>query len=74
MMPGSKDVIGDPSRPGTNDNVQLEPRRGERKNVFGMRACFHFNQTGENTAFTRWEIVHVPVVLCSGAAENACLV
>ena len=30
----SKDVIGDPSRPGTN-NVLLDPRREEREKVMG---------------------------------------
>jgi hypothetical protein len=27
----SKDVIGDPSRPGTNNNMLLEPRREARR-------------------------------------------
>ena len=31
----SKDVIGDPSRPGTNNSELLEPRREEREKVLG---------------------------------------
>ena len=34
----SKDVIGDPSRPGTNNSELLEPRREEREKVLGNRA------------------------------------
>ena len=40
----SKDVIGDPSRPGTNNSELLEPRRKEREKVLGSRASFHFNR------------------------------
>ena len=44
----SKDVIGDPSRPGTNNSVKLlEPRREEREKVLGNRASFHFNWAGK---------------------------
>ena len=43
----SKDVIGDPSRPGTNNSELLEPRREEREKVLGKRASFHFNQAGK---------------------------
>ena len=43
----SKDVIGDPSRPGTNNNVLLEPRREEREKVMGRRASFHFYRAGK---------------------------
>ena len=40
----SKDVIGDPSRPGTNNSEQLEPRREEREKVLESRTNFHFNR------------------------------
>ena len=40
----SKDVIGDPSRPGTNNSELLEPRQEEREKVLGNRASFHFNR------------------------------
>ena len=43
----SKDVIGDPSRPGTNNSELLEPRREEREKVLGNRASFHFNRAGK---------------------------
>ena len=45
----SKDVIGDPSRPGTNNSELLEPRREEREKVLGKRASFHFNQAEKIT-------------------------
>ena len=41
-----KDVIGDPSRPGSNNSELLEPRREEREKVLGKRASFHFNRVG----------------------------
>ena len=44
-----KDVIGDPSRPGTNNSELLEPRREEREKVLGKRASLHFNQAGKKT-------------------------
>ena len=34
----SKDVIGDPSRPGINNSELLEPRREEQEKVLGKRA------------------------------------
>ena len=40
----SKDVIGDPSRPGTNNSELLEPRREEREKALGNQASFHFNR------------------------------
>ena len=43
----SKDVIGNPSRPGTNNNELLEPRREEREKVLGNRTSFHFNRAGK---------------------------
>ena len=43
----SKDVIGDPSRPGTNNSELLEPRREEWEKVLGKQASFHFNQAGK---------------------------
>ena len=44
----SKDVIGDLSRPGTNNYCELlEPRRDEREKVLGKRASFHFNRAGK---------------------------
>jgi len=41
----SKDVIGDPSRPGTN-NIELYLRREEWERV-GKRASFHLNRAGK---------------------------
>ena len=38
----SEDVIGDPSRPGTNNSELLEPRREEREKVLGEQASFRF--------------------------------
>jgi len=38
----SEDVIGDPSRPGTNNNELLDPRREERENVMGKADQFPF--------------------------------
>ena len=38
----SEDVIGDPSRPGTNNNVLLDPRREEREKVMGKADRFPF--------------------------------
>ena len=38
----SKDVIGDPSRPGTNNNVLLDQRREEREKVMGKVGQFPF--------------------------------
>ena len=43
----SEDVIGDPSRPGTNNGELLEPKPVERKKALGKRANFHFNRTGK---------------------------
>ena len=43
----SNDVIGDPSRPGTNNSELLEPRREEWEKVLGKQASFHFNQAGK---------------------------
>ena len=43
----SKDVIGDPSRPGTNNSKLFEPRREEREKVLGNRASFHVNRAGK---------------------------
>ena len=43
----SEDVIGDPSRPGTNNSELLEPRREEREKVLGKRASIHFNRAGK---------------------------
>ena len=43
----SQDVIGDPSRPGTNNSELLKPRREEREKVLGNRASFHFNRAGK---------------------------
>ena len=40
----SKDVIGDPSRPGTNNSELLEPRREEKGKVLEKQASFHFNR------------------------------
>ena len=38
----SEDVIGDPSRPGTNNNVLLDPGREEREKVMGKADQFPF--------------------------------
>ena len=38
----SEDVIGDPSRLGTNNNVLLDPRREEREKVMGKADRFPF--------------------------------
>ena len=43
----SKDDIGDPFRPGTNNRELLEPKREEREKVLGKRASFHFNRAGK---------------------------
>ena len=49
----SKDVIGDPSRPGTNNSELLEPRREEREKVLGKPASFHFNRAGKEGSLWR---------------------
>ena len=43
----SKDNIGDPSCPGTNNSELLEPRREKREKVLGKQASFHFNRAGK---------------------------
>ena len=60
----SKDVIGDPSSPGTNNSELLEPRRVEREKVLGKRASFHFNPTGKNWVAYGWKnLFHVVFIL-----------
>ena len=44
----SKDVIGDPSRPGTNNSELSEPRREEREKVLGKPGQFPFELGREN--------------------------
>jgi hypothetical protein len=41
----SKDVIGDLSRLGTNNNIFLEP--DEKKKVIGSQASFNFHRAGK---------------------------
>ena len=49
----SEDVIGDLSRPGTNNSALLEPRREEQEKLLGERASFRFNRAGKKDL--RWE-------------------